>query len=148
MAWLGSIASICNSLRFLWSFVTDYLPYRVVYSFLLVLQIVLNLTVPLVAESAALYGIWISLLVFCEGGHFTLVPNVLKKIFGGEKGTALYGILFSYVSLMSILLVFLQSAILTTEASSYYLFFQINALCSIIALVMNLTMFSETKFSG
>ena len=66
---------------------------------------------PLVAESEGLYAVWISLMLFCEGGHFTLVPNVLKKIYG-ERGTALYGIAFSYTGICSILIVILQSYLL------------------------------------
>ena len=86
LAVLGSVAAVCNSIRFFWSWATDYLPYKTVYAFMLCLQISLNFTVKLVAKNQALYAIWISLMLLCEGGHFTLVPNVLKKIFG-EKAT-------------------------------------------------------------
>ena len=106
LAWLGSVASICNSIRFVWSFATDYVSYKAVYGFLLVMQIILDFTTPLVSESKGLYFLWISLLLLCEGGHFTLVPNVLKKIYG-EKGTTLYGFMFSYTGLMSIMLIIL-----------------------------------------
>ena len=86
LAIVGSAASVCNSVRFLWSWATDYLPYKFVYGFLLILQIALNFTIRLIAENNALYAIWISAMLLCEGGHFTLVPNVLKKIYG-EKAT-------------------------------------------------------------
>ena len=80
------MAAVCNSIRFLWSWATDYLPYKLVYGFLLILQIALNFTIKLVATNRALYTIWIALMLLCEGGHFTLVPNALKKIYG-EKAT-------------------------------------------------------------
>ena len=86
LALVGSIASICNAIRFLWSWATDYMPYKLVYGFLLTLQIVLNFTIKLVAGNSILYAIWIALMLLCEGGHFTLVPNALKKIYG-EKAT-------------------------------------------------------------
>ena len=70
---------------------------------------------PLVADSEGLYAVWISLILFCEGGHFTLVPNVLKKIYG-ERGTALYGIAFSYTGICSILIVILQTKLLGEKA--------------------------------
>ena len=41
LAVVGSIAAVCNSSRFIWSWATDYLPYRFVYSILLLLQIFL-----------------------------------------------------------------------------------------------------------
>lgn len=69
----------------------------------------------MVAESEGLYAVWISLMLFCEGGHFTLVPNVLKKIYG-DRGTALYGIAFSYTGICSILIVILQSCLLGDKA--------------------------------
>ena len=69
----------------------------------------------MVSDNATLYAIWISLILLCEGGHFTLVPNVLKKIYG-ERGTALYGIAFSYTGICAILIVVLQTAVLTTES--------------------------------
>ena len=104
LAWLGSIAAVCNSIRFVWSFATDYFSYKTVYGLMLVIQIVINFTMPLIAKNAGLFFIWICILLLCEGGHFTLVPNVLKKIFG-EKGTVLYGVMFIYTGICSILMV-------------------------------------------
>ena len=72
---------------------TDYFPYKLIYGILVSMQIALNFTIMQVAESELFYAIWISLLLLCEGGHFTLAPNVLKKIYGSDQGTALYGIL-------------------------------------------------------
>ena len=93
---LGSIAAIFNALRGIWSFATDYLPYRLVYGVLLVLQMTLNFTITLVNKNPFFYGLWISLMVSCEGGHLTLLPNVAKKIYGDDYGTQAYGVLFTY----------------------------------------------------
>ena len=49
LAVLGSVAAICNSIRFFWSWATDYIPYKIVYAFMLCLQISLNFTIKLVA---------------------------------------------------------------------------------------------------
>ena len=144
-SYLGSIASICNAIRFIWSFATDHYSYKLVYGTLVTMQIVLNFTCPLIAESAGLYAIWISLMLLCEGGHFTLVPNVLKKIYG-DKGTALYGIAFSYTGICSILIVVLQTFLLTDSANSYDYFFYANGAFSCVSLIMLLTLFKEDKF--
>ena len=145
LAWLGSVAAVCNSIRFIWSMATDYFSYKVVYGIMLVMQIVLDFTVPLVAENAALYAIWISLMLLCEGGHFTLVPNVLKKIYG-ERGTALYGIAFSYTGICSIMIVVLQSYVLGTKSQSYDYFFYFNGAASCVSIILLFTVFSEKKF--
>lgn len=114
LAWLGSAAAICNAIRFCWSGLTDHFSYKLIYGILLVIQIALDFTIPLVSSNAGLYAIWICLILFCEGGHFTLVPNVLKKIYG-DKGTALYGVCFSYTGVCAILIIILQTVLLTDD---------------------------------
>lgn len=113
LAWVGSAAAVFNAIRFIWSLATDYFSYKSVYTVLLLMQIVLCFTMVLVDDSPALFAIWVSLILFCEGGHFTMVPNVLKKIYGAENGTALYGIAFSFSGISAILIVILQTELLT-----------------------------------
>ena len=146
LAWVGSAAAICNSIRFVWSTMTDYLSYKLVYSILLIMQIILNGTIHWVSHNEALFGIWISLMLLGEGGHFVLVPNVLKKIYGAESGTVLYGILFSYTGITSTIQIFLQKAILTEDASGYNILFYVNGLASCIALALLLLFFNERQF--
>ena len=108
----------------------------------------LNFTIPLVSSSAAGYAIWISLMLLCEGGHFTLVPNALKKIFGPAKSTALYGIMFSFSGVMSIVIALVQTAVLTSNASSYNIMFYLDGAYSAAALLMLLFLFKEEKYPG
>ena len=115
LAWVGSAAAICNSIRFVWSFATDHFSYKSVYTILLVMQIALCFTMQLIDDNKALFAIWVSLLLLCEGGHFTVMPNVLKKIYGKEYGTALYGIAFSFSGICSILIVILQWQLLNED---------------------------------
>ena len=84
LALIGSLGSMCNAIRFLWSWATDYYSYKLVYGILLTVQILFNCTLKFIATNEVLFGFWISVLLFCEGGHFTLVPNVLKKLFGSN----------------------------------------------------------------
>jgi len=90
--------------------------------------------------------VWVSLILFCEGGHFTIVPNVLKKIYGSENGTALYGIAFSYSGISAILIVILQTVLLTDDPDTYVYFFYANGACSVVSMLMLLTLFKEDKF--
>ena len=146
LAWVGSVAAVCNAIRFIWSTATDYVPYKSVYAVLLCIQIVLNFTIPFVSKDNILYALWISGMLLCEGGHFTLVPNVLKKIYGAEAGTLLYGFLFSYSGIVSILIIVLQALLLTDNPRSYNIFFYINGTFSVIALGLLCFLFSEEKF--
>ena len=100
-----SIAATGCSLCFIWSWATDFLQYKIVYSFLLFLQITSNFSIPFVATEKILYAIEIHIMTLCLGGHFTLLPNVLKKIYG-EQATELYGYMFSYYGLSYIGLYF------------------------------------------
>lgn len=85
-------------------------------------------------------------MLLCEGGHFTLVPNVLKKIYG-DKATELYGYLFSYTGLCAIFLILLQTEFLDDEdASSYDIFFYINGGISMVSMCLLVLFFREEKF--
>ena len=43
--------------------------------------------------------------VFTEGGHFTIMPNALKTIYG-DSATAIYGVILTYTGLANILILF------------------------------------------
>lgn len=81
----------------------DHYSYKKVYGTLVVMQIILAFTYKFSSLNRTTYAVWIWLSVWCEGGHFTLVPNIFKIIFG-KHATALYGIGFSYTGLNSIIL--------------------------------------------
>ena len=86
--------------------------------------------------------------MFCEGGHFTLLPNVLKKIYGSDKGTALYGIAFSYTGLCAVLILFLQQYCLDVDsAKSFNTFFYICAALSTASIILLFTFFTEEQYT-
>ena len=89
------------------------------------------------------YLIWICAALFCEGGHFTLVPNVLKKIYG-DQATSLYGITLTYTGLSSLVMIALLE---TSLSKDYLLFYIITAGTSFIALCILLFGFSEEPFT-
>ena len=105
---------------------------------LLLLQIFLGSTMGVAIQSKAYYMTWISLALFCEGAHFTLVPNILKKIFG-RQATSLYGIAFSYTGLTSVLILVL----LGKYPTEYLMFFALSAMFSLVSFVLLLTRFNE-----
>ena len=88
------------------------------------------------------YMVWVCGALFCEGGHFTLVPNILKKIFGNQA-TSLYGVTLTYTGLSSFVMIALLETSLSKE---YLLFYLITAGCSFVALCLLLFSFTEERF--
>lgn len=143
---VGSAAQILNCIRFFWSGLTDHFSYKVVYGSLCAMQVVLDFALPLSARNSWTYAICVSMIMFCEGGHFTLLPNVLKKIYG-DQGTALYGIAFSYTGVCAILILLLQHYWLNSESVASYngLFYTCGTL-SLVSLAILFSLFKEEKF--
>ena len=145
LAMLGSIAAVCNAIRFIWSSALDVAPYKLVYGSLLIMQVILDFTISLVSSNKTLYALWVSLILFCEGGHFTLVPNVLKKIYG-EKATFLYGIMFSYTGVCSALMMILEAAFVSHTVRSYNIIFAVSGLLSLCSFFILKRYFTQKKF--
>ena len=145
---VGSAAQILNCIRFFWSGLTDHYSYKMVYGSLCFMQVLLDFAMPLCARNNWTFAICVSLIMFCEGGHFTLLPNVLKKIYG-DQGTALYGIAFSYTGVCAILILVLQHFWLDSDSVASYnsLFYFCGAL-SMVSLVILFTLFNEEKYVG
>mmetsp|Transcript_19004 Transcript_19004/g.23547 ORF Transcript_19004/g.23547 Transcript_19004/m.23547 type:complete len:220 (+) Transcript_19004:1162-1821(+) len=142
LTWVGSLGSVCTSLRFLWSAALDHLPYRLIYGVLLSMQIALACTMSFAVRSQTTYLVWICLALFCEGGHFTIVPNTLKKTFG-EQATSLYGFMLTYTGFSSLALIVLLE---TKLGKSYIEFYLVAAGCSLMALILLILAFDESKF--
>ena len=103
---------------------------------------ILDFTISFVSSNQILYALWVSLILFCEGGHFTLVPNVLKKIYG-EKATFLYGIMFSYTGVCSALMMGLEGALISRTVLSYNIIFVLSGLLSVVSfLILRRTCFT------
>ena len=51
------------------------------------------------------YMVWVSLSFLTEGGHFTLVPAILKKLYGDE-GSRIFGWAFSFIGIASLIKIF------------------------------------------
>jgi hypothetical protein len=49
--------------------------------------------------------VWVSVSFLTEGGHFTLVPAILKKLFG-EEGSRIFGWAFSFIGIASLIKIF------------------------------------------
>jgi hypothetical protein len=73
------------------------------------------------------------------------VPFALRKLFG-EKSTVLYGFLFTYTSVTSLLQLGLQALLLTSEEESFTIMFFIDGGLSVVALLILLLFFKEIPY--
>ena len=97
-----------GALRFSWSAVMDLesASFKKVYGALLICQILLGSTIEFAVQSRTTFMIWICMMLFTEGGHFTIMPTVMRTIYG-DSATAIYGIIFSFTGLANIMIMFI-----------------------------------------
>ena len=139
---ISSVSALFNAARFAWSGALDKLNFKLVYGFLLVLQILLAFTIRLTEKSRGSFAILICLTLFCIGGHFALFPNVLKQVFG-KQATFLYGICFTGTGIASLLIIML---VLSPVGQSYYVLFYIFGTLSLVSLLILTFSFKMTRF--
>ena len=106
---IGSIAYVMNAMRFAWSAALDldFTTFKLVYGTLLVIQATLGVTIGFAVQGRASYAIWVCLMLFTEGGHFTLIPNVLRLIYGPESAGPIHGAIFSFTGLSNLMMLFI-----------------------------------------
>lgn len=136
---VGSVAAVFNAIRFIWSAFLDKYSYKKVYGVLLLIQICVALTMKFAIKSKFTYATWICIALFCEGGHFTLVPNILKKIYG-EQATGLYGVAITFTGLTSLMMIPLLE---TALGKDYIIFYLLTACFSTVSLIILTFFFTE-----
>lgn len=143
MATAGSFGSVFNGMRFIWSWLLDHYSYKAVYGTLLVVEITVGVTMPFLLSRKWLYTVWICVGYWCLGGHFTLLPNQVKKVFGGNA-TQLYSIIYTYIGIAGITESVLQVFVLTSEnLTSFFYIYSLLALCSLVIL---LTLYEDRPY--
>ena len=143
MSTIGSIGSVFNGMRFVWSWMLDHMPYRTVYGILLAAEVCIGVTMPLVVNQKWLYTLWICAGYLCLGGHFTLLPNQFKNVFG-DQATRLYSICFSFSGISGICEIVIQLYVLTDN--NLTLFFYIYSLLAAVSLVLLVFWYDPTPY--
>eukprot|EP00347_Sterkiella_histriomuscorum_P003101 403365582 len=139
----GSLGGFSSGLRFVWSPLVDYFGYKKTYFSVLVLQIAIATSFIYIVEIKALCLIYISLIFWCEGGHYTLVPIIIAKLFG-EQATMVYAYAFSFggfSQLISTALTLGLMDILQIEG-----FYFLGAIFSGLSLIILIFVFQEKQF--
>ena len=137
----GAISSIFAGLRWIWSYFYDKTSFKLTYGILLVLQIILSGLISFTNSNKLVYFIFVCLSLFCEGGHFTLVPAVTRTIFG-KKASDVYGILLIYVGVSNVVSSILVNLLL--KKLGYQFFYFLGCGFTIISLIL-LFFFEEKK---
>ena len=94
-------------------------------------------------QSKSAYAFWICMMIFTEGGHFTIMPNALKNIYG-ETATGIYGFIFTFTGLSNLLILFVVKSRFGQTYENVYL---MTAALSLIALVLLIFGFKEEPLS-
>jgi uncharacterized membrane protein YhfC len=142
---VGSVSAILGTLRFAWSAAMEHpkLTFKHIYGALLVIQIALGATIKHVADSPTLYTVWVCAMMFTEGGHFTLMPNIVKRLYE-EQAMKAYGLFFTWVGGVSLAQICLLN---TTFGQDYESVFSLTAGLSLLSLILLVTCFREENKS-
>ena len=135
---VGSVASVCGSLRFLWSLQLDAgFSYVRVYGILCLVQLICSCLIYYSAASPLAYLVVVSISVFCEGGHFVLLPAHCCEVFGGPAaGVQVFSYLFSCFGLSSIGGSIVQNVLINSLTEPYRALFGIAAVLNLLALLL------------
>jgi len=80
---IGSISGLVNGLaRFAMPLVVRKVSFKIIFSVLIVLQMVMIPTLNSIMDNQALFGLWNALALFCQGGMYALFPKVTFNTFG------------------------------------------------------------------
>lgn len=141
---VGSVSSVFGGLRFIWSFFVDHTgSFKKCYMVLLIVQIIFGSTFVFVSSNKPLFFIWVCIIIWCEGGHFTLVPTACAKLFG-EHAAIVYGFAFSFGSIPQILSSIMVKFFLNDIG--YEVFYYTSAALSVVSLLILIFVFEEKKF--
>ena len=112
---VASLGGVFGAMRFIWSFLVDKYSYKLIYSILLIFQIIIGVCLPLVLESKQsddvkeiFFFSFVMLSFFCEGGHFVLGPTICGKLFGAEGGIRVFSVGFSFCGIGSLVHILLE----------------------------------------
>ena len=139
---VGAVSSVFGGLRFFWSFLVDRYSFKVSYTTVVLINVVFGATLVFVRDSKPLFMIWVSMLIWAEGAHFSLVPTICAKLFG-KHAPIVYGVAFSFGALSQII-----SAVLVRfyiHSVGYPAFYYIGSAMSLAALCLILFVFEEKR---
>lgn len=91
---LGSVGMIINGVsRCGWGALMDWVNFKKVYGALVIIEVIMMCTLDFVADSKALFMLWVCVILACEGGHFAIFPTICSKMYGVDNAPKVTGML-------------------------------------------------------
>ena len=98
-------------------------------------------TIDFAAQTRPTFALWLCLMIFTEGGHFVIVPNALRAIYG-EAASGVYGVIFTFTGLSSFMIMF----VVTSDfGRDYAKVFTLSACLSGLALILLIFCFNDRE---
>jgi MFS family permease len=136
----GAVGAFCGGIRFQWGPLVDRFTFKKVYAAILILQIILGATFSNFAVfHKVTFMIYLCLLVFMEAGHFTLMPIMIAKLFGG-KAQIVYPFAFSFSGIASLIISFLVHFLLD---GNFELLYYISTALNLVSFAILLGLYQE-----
>jgi OFA family oxalate/formate antiporter-like MFS transporter len=139
-ALLVSLISVGNGAgRFLWAWFSDAIGRKWTFLTMYLLQVVLFILLPLVAESFILLAIIAVIIVSCYGGGFGTMPAFNADYFGSENVGKIYGLMITAWGFGGVLGPILISRIIDTTGSytlAFYIIAGILLVSSILPFIV------------
>ena len=112
--------------------------FKLVYSFLCIINAFLAFTVYYIKDIEAVYFIYVICAYICYGGHLGIFPAIVSQVFGLRYGPQIYGILFLAFPLSNFIQYLLINLIplYSSDSIGYWLIFMISAVMSILAFLI------------
>jgi hypothetical protein len=83
LTFIGSLCSVANGAgRITWGRLYESVPFKKLYTMLLLGQTFLTITLRFVAGYEPLFGLWVCSTLFFTGGNFTIFPPFSVSVFG------------------------------------------------------------------
>lgn len=89
---LGAV--VCGFSRFIWGLLLERMSFKVVYSFLCIINAFMAFTVFYIKSLEVFYIVYVMGAYLCYGGHQGIFPALSSQVFGLRYGPQIYGILF------------------------------------------------------
>lgn len=132
---MGALAAIaCGCSRFMWGLMLEKMSFKVVYSFLCIMNAFLAFTVFYIKTIPPVYFIYVICAYICYGGHLGIFPAIVTQVFGLRYGPQIYGLLFLAFPVSNFIQYFFINLIPSTFG--YWLIFMISGGMSCFAFVM------------
>ncbi|CAD8211111.1 unnamed protein product [Paramecium octaurelia] len=148
---VGMIGGFTNGLsRFLWSYLLDFINYKYLVFFNIIMAMTLAATINLIADSKVLFMMWIIFTYLQYGGLYTLFPGICTKQFGTKFGPLAFNMAFNSIP-FSNLTQFLLTLYLHDQFMNgrlFYLYVIINFLALVIQVYLLVTERSRKKLSS